>query len=195
MSVKCTHYKLCSVQSKLVYFSQFWGMKHFLGPVCDIWPIRKVLLNLFQFIVTTWVCIFGKCLLSCLFINTEIFGREICYELLKPTNSLWHNFLYQFWPISTKEFDFHISYEKRLKLGEQRKIPGVNITKVCTNLSAHWKFPYMLAEEHLFTTCILSRLHMWEFMWQETKKMKHRTKHKTFGHFYESRTWRKSMRL
>ena len=38
MGVKCKHYKLCSVQSKLVYFSQFWGMKHFLGPVCDIWP-------------------------------------------------------------------------------------------------------------------------------------------------------------
>ena len=38
MSVKCTHYKLCSVQLKLVYFSQFWGMKHFLGPVSDIWP-------------------------------------------------------------------------------------------------------------------------------------------------------------
>ena len=39
MGVKCTHYKLCSVQSKLVYFSQFWDMKHFLGPVCDIWPL------------------------------------------------------------------------------------------------------------------------------------------------------------
>ena len=39
MGVKCTHYKLCSVQSKLVYFLQFWGMKHFLGPVCDIWPV------------------------------------------------------------------------------------------------------------------------------------------------------------
>ena len=40
MGVKCTHYKLYSVQSKLVYFLQFWGMKHrdFLGPVCDIWP-------------------------------------------------------------------------------------------------------------------------------------------------------------
>ena len=38
MGVKCTHYKQCPVQSKLVYFSQFWGMKHFLGPVCDIWP-------------------------------------------------------------------------------------------------------------------------------------------------------------
>ena len=38
MGVKCKHYKLCSVQSKLVYFLQFWGMKHFLGPVCDIWP-------------------------------------------------------------------------------------------------------------------------------------------------------------
>ena len=38
MGVKHTHYKLCSVQSKLVYFSQFWGMKHFLGPVCDIQP-------------------------------------------------------------------------------------------------------------------------------------------------------------
>ena len=38
MGFKCTHYKLYSVQSKLVYFSQFWGMKHFLGPVCDIWP-------------------------------------------------------------------------------------------------------------------------------------------------------------
>ena len=38
MGVKCTHYKLCSVQSKLVYFLQFWGMKHFLWPVCDIWP-------------------------------------------------------------------------------------------------------------------------------------------------------------
>ena len=41
MGVKCTHYKLCSVQSKLVYFLQFWGMKHFLGPVCDIWPFRE----------------------------------------------------------------------------------------------------------------------------------------------------------
>ena len=29
MSVKCTHYKLCSVELKLMYFSQFWGMKHF----------------------------------------------------------------------------------------------------------------------------------------------------------------------
>ena len=38
MGVKCTHYKVCSVESKLVHFSQFWGMKHFLGPVCDIWP-------------------------------------------------------------------------------------------------------------------------------------------------------------
>ena len=38
MGVKCKHYKLCSVQLKLVYFSQFWGMKHFLGPVCDIRP-------------------------------------------------------------------------------------------------------------------------------------------------------------
>ena len=42
MGVKCTHYKLCSVQSKLVYSSQFWGMKHFLGPVCDIWPIASI---------------------------------------------------------------------------------------------------------------------------------------------------------
>ena len=38
MGVKCTHYKLCSVQSKLVYFTQFWSVKHFLEPVCDIWP-------------------------------------------------------------------------------------------------------------------------------------------------------------
>ena len=42
MGVKCTHYKLCSVQSKLVYFSQFWGMKHFLGPVCDIWTFAPL---------------------------------------------------------------------------------------------------------------------------------------------------------
>ena len=40
MGVKCKHYKLCSVLSKLVYFSQFWGMKHFLGPVCDIRPFK-----------------------------------------------------------------------------------------------------------------------------------------------------------
>ena len=40
MGVKCKHYKLCSVQL-LVYFSQFWGMKHFLGPVCDIRPKVK----------------------------------------------------------------------------------------------------------------------------------------------------------
>ena len=40
MGVKCIHYKLCSVQSKMVYFSQFWGMKHFLGPVCDISTIN-----------------------------------------------------------------------------------------------------------------------------------------------------------
>ena len=34
----CTHYKLCSVESKLVCFSQFWAMRHYLEPVCDIWP-------------------------------------------------------------------------------------------------------------------------------------------------------------
>ena len=32
---------------------------------------------------------------------------------------------------------FHISYEKRLKLGKQRTIPGVNITKPFANLSSH----------------------------------------------------------
>ena len=42
MGVKCTHYKLCSVQSKLVYFSQFRDMKHFLGPVWDIRPCSKL---------------------------------------------------------------------------------------------------------------------------------------------------------
>ena len=41
MGVKCIHHKLRSVESKLVYFSQFWGMKHFLGPVCDIRPKNK----------------------------------------------------------------------------------------------------------------------------------------------------------
>ena len=45
MGVKCTHYKVCSVQSKLVYFSQFWGMKHFLGPVCDIRPYVMIEMN------------------------------------------------------------------------------------------------------------------------------------------------------
>ena len=43
-------------------------------------------------------------------------------------------------PILTKEFDFirdRKSYRKRLKLGEQRKILGVNITNVWANLSAH----------------------------------------------------------
>ena len=51
MGFKCTHYKLCSVQSKLVYFSQFWGMKHFLGPVCDIWPEELD----YEEIYTSWV--------------------------------------------------------------------------------------------------------------------------------------------
>ena len=36
-----------------------------------------------------------------------------------------------------------------LKLGEQSKIPGVNITKHFANLSGHWKLPYMKAEEYL----------------------------------------------
>ena len=40
MGVKCKYYKLhvCSFESKVVHFLQFWGMKHFLGPVCGIWP-------------------------------------------------------------------------------------------------------------------------------------------------------------
>ena len=42
MGVKCKYYKLCSVESKLVYFSQFWGMKHFLGSVCDLQPKRPL---------------------------------------------------------------------------------------------------------------------------------------------------------
>ena len=42
MDVLSVHnYKLCSVELKLVYFSQFWGMKHSLvWPVCDIWPYK-----------------------------------------------------------------------------------------------------------------------------------------------------------
>ena len=31
---------LCSIKI-CMYFSQFWGMKHFLGPVCDIQPLTK----------------------------------------------------------------------------------------------------------------------------------------------------------
>ena len=45
MGVKCTHYKVRSVQSKSVYFSQFWSTKHFLGPVCDIWPFPEMLIK------------------------------------------------------------------------------------------------------------------------------------------------------
>ena len=32
---------------------------------------------------------------------------------------------------------FHMNYKSRLKLGEQRKILGVNITNVSANLSGH----------------------------------------------------------
>ena len=69
------------------------------------------------------------------------FGHQSCYELQKNqsdvTNSRWYNFfvnnLYidQFPQKNVILFatvKFHISFEKRLKVGEQRKIPGVNIT-------------------------------------------------------------------
>ena len=72
---------------------------------------------------------------------------------------------------------FHISYEKRLKLGEQRKIPGVKITRVCANLSAHGNCH--VGWGTFVTTCIMSCLHMWEFVWEKQKKrsMELNTKH------------------
>ena len=50
---------------------------------------------------------------------------------------------------------------KRLKLGEQRKIPGVYITKVCANLSTHWKFAIIVGWGIFVRTCILWELSMW----------------------------------
>ena len=46
--------KLCSVESKLVYFSQFWvgyGMRHFLGPVCDVYQFIKMWYQIIQFAI------------------------------------------------------------------------------------------------------------------------------------------------
>ena len=98
--------------------------------------------------MTAWVCIFGKSLLSCLFINTEYLdARFVTNYKTHSDATLWYNFLVnnlyidQFQQknlilFATVKFHiatvkFYISYEKRLDLGEQRKIPCVNITKVC----------------------------------------------------------------
>ena len=60
--------------------------------------IRKMLRNRFQFIVITRVYIFGKCLLSCLFIITEYLDARFITNYKKKkksdvTYSLWHYFL------------------------------------------------------------------------------------------------------
>ena len=102
-----------------------------------------------QFIVTTRVYIFGKCLCLAFSSLRKIWTPEllrITKNQSDVTNSRWYNFfvnnLYigqfpQKNSISFATVKFHISFEKRLKLGEQRKIPGVNITKLFANLSAH----------------------------------------------------------
>ena len=64
-------------------------------------------------------------------------------------------------PNSTKEFDFirdcKISHQlwKEVKVGEQRQIPGVNITKVCANLWAHLIIAIHVGWGIFVRTCIL----------------------------------------
>ena len=72
MDLRCTHYKLCPLESKLVHFSQFLGMKHFLGPVCDIWTYLtiSVLLSTKGFFLSTFV----KC------VYTSVF---VCFRILR----------------------------------------------------------------------------------------------------------------
>ena len=52
--------------------------------VIDTKSNTKSIANRFQFIVTTWVCIFGKCLLSCLFINTEYLDARFVTNYKNP---------------------------------------------------------------------------------------------------------------
>ena len=52
--------------------------------VIDTKSNTKSIMNGFQFIVTTWVCIFGKCLLSCLFINTEYLDARFVTNYKTP---------------------------------------------------------------------------------------------------------------
>ena len=58
-------------------------------------------------------------------------------------------------PILSKEFDLirdcKISHQlwKEVKVGRTKKNPRREYYKKCANLLAHWKLPYMLAEEHL----------------------------------------------
>ena len=60
----------------------------FKSLVIDTKSNTKSITNRFQFIVTTWVCIFSKCLLSCLFINTEYLDGRFVTNYKKPTRML-----------------------------------------------------------------------------------------------------------
>ena len=50
---------------------QLGTVAEFKSLVIDTESNTKSITNRFQLKVTTWVCIFGECRLSCLFINTE----------------------------------------------------------------------------------------------------------------------------
>ena len=69
MGVKCTHYKLCSVQSKLVYFSQFWGMKHLYDLV--------VFLFCFVFCFCFFIISVNTCISEWVFAHLEGCGQIV----------------------------------------------------------------------------------------------------------------------
>ena len=63
-------------------------LAEFKSLVIDTKSNSKSITNRFQFIVITWVCIFGKCLLSCLFINTEYLDARFVTNYKTPTRIL-----------------------------------------------------------------------------------------------------------
>ena len=67
---------------------------------------------------------------------------------------------------------------KRGEVGRTKKNPRCKYYKSLCKFISSLKIVVHVGWRTFVTTCFLSRLHIWEFMWQETKEPKHRTKHK-----------------
>ena len=73
-----------TTQSTGMFSQRFYPVAEFKSLVIDTKSNTKSITNRFQFIVTTWVCIPVKCLLSCLFINTEYLDARFFTNYINP---------------------------------------------------------------------------------------------------------------
>ena len=101
-----------------------------------------------------------------------------------------------FVPNIRHEADCKISHQlwKEVKVGRTKKNPTCKYYKSLCKFISSLKIAIHVGWGTSVTTCILSRLHMWEFMWEELKHtVELNTKHSDIS--TKVGPWRKSMRL